>query len=196
MDIIPIIKNAIDSKDRLMVVYLGGSQPGAVREIAPLSLKNGKVRARCYISNVIKTFLAEKMQIMDSDGALSETNYKQDEVFPLFNSYNEVYEYLKQRLLDLGWHVTFTSDSISLHKKFKNGNPRKTSEVSIYFDEYTFEMYADWDSERSFTPEVEERKKMNPYMFSAKNEQTCGFKTLEKSVRKFVKFSELLAPNK
>ncbi|KZN59339.1 hypothetical protein N473_04030 [Pseudoalteromonas luteoviolacea CPMOR-1] len=196
MDTLSIIENAINSKEKLMVVYLGGSQPGAVREIAPLSIKNGKVRARCYMSNVIKTFLTEKIQIMDSDGALTETNYTQDEVYPLFHSYYEVYEYLKQRLLYLGWHVTFTSDSISVHKKFKNGNPRKTSEVSIYFDEYTSEMFADWDSEGSFTPEVEVRKKKKPYMFSAKNEQTCGFKTLEKSVRKFVKFSELLAPNK
>jgi len=196
MDISPIIEKAINSKERLMVVYLGGSQPGAVREIAPLSQKNGKIRARCYMSNAIKTFLAEKMQIMDSDGALTETTYKQEEILPQFNSYNEVYDFLKQRLADLGWYINVKKDSLSLHLKFKNGNPLKRSEVSIYFDEYTTDCYVDWDSNGDFSPEIEERKKTNPYMFSAKDQQTCGFKTLEKSALKFIKFAEILAPNK
>jgi len=196
MDISPIIEKAINSKERLMVVYLGGSQPGAVREISPLSLKNGKIRARCYMSNVTKTFLVEKMQIMDTDGVLTETSYKQEEALPKFISYSEVYDFLKQRLVEFGWHINFTTDSVSLHLKFKNGRSLKRSEVSIYFDEYTFDCYAEWDSDGNFSPEIEERKKISPYMFSAKDQQTCGFKSLEKSVLKFIKFAELLAPNK
>lgn len=195
MDILPIIEKAISSKEKLMIVYLGGSRPGVVREIAPLSLDNGKVRARCYLSNTVKTFMIKKIQIMDSDGVLTEANYQQDEVFPFFNSYSEVYDLLVNRLVDLGWYIELSNDSISLHRKFKNGKLRKSSEISIYYDEYVYDEYVVWGSGSNEIPEAKKRKKMNPYMFSARNEQTCGFKSLEKSVRKFVKYAELLAPN-
>lgn len=41
---------------------------------------------------------------------------------------------LKERaggLSELGWHVETADDCISLHKRFKNGKPHKTSTVSL-----------------------------------------------------------------
>lgn len=60
------LQEAIDDGEELKVIYQGGSQPGSLREIAPISLKNGKVSARCFTSNAVKSFLLEKISIVDA----------------------------------------------------------------------------------------------------------------------------------
>jgi hypothetical protein len=58
------LENAIDSSATLRVRYFGGSSPGGEREIQPISVKDGKVRARCLLSGETKTFIVEKMELV------------------------------------------------------------------------------------------------------------------------------------
>ena len=53
MDMEQKLKEAIEDGEVLRVKYAGGSQPGAQREIAPISVKVGKVRARYYTSKAV-----------------------------------------------------------------------------------------------------------------------------------------------
>lgn len=46
---------AIQSGDTLQVRYFGGSSPGGKRELQPISVKDGKVRALCTSSIDLRT---------------------------------------------------------------------------------------------------------------------------------------------
>lgn len=43
-----VLVDAIENKQSLTVVYLGGSQPGTLRNISPISINGDKLRARCH----------------------------------------------------------------------------------------------------------------------------------------------------
>lgn len=60
------LKLAMNSGEIVKVSYYGGSQPGAIREIVPLSFfgKN-KIKALCIRTNTKKTFFIEKIEIED-----------------------------------------------------------------------------------------------------------------------------------
>lgn len=60
-----VLQEAITTGEVLRIRYEGGSQPGAERDISPISLKEGKVRARCYSSNAVKLFVIDKITILD-----------------------------------------------------------------------------------------------------------------------------------
>ena len=47
----------------------------------------------------------------------------------------------------LGWHVELTEHRISLHRRSKNGKPRKTNDVTMGFDEFTVELFDDFDGQ-------------------------------------------------
>jgi predicted DNA-binding transcriptional regulator YafY len=64
MNIEASLKEAIETGEVLKVRYHGGSQPGALREIAPISVNGDKVRARCYSSDAVKTFVIGKVEIV------------------------------------------------------------------------------------------------------------------------------------
>ena len=61
--ILDSLQEAIQSGHSLKVRYFGGSTPGAERELFPLSIANGKVRARCVVTQQAKTFVIEKMEL-------------------------------------------------------------------------------------------------------------------------------------
>ena len=82
------IREAAEAGEVLRVIYAGGSQPGARREIAPISIQNGKVRARCFSSNAVKTFVIDKIEVVEGNqattavewnaGAMPSVNYSAD----------------------------------------------------------------------------------------------------------------------
>ena len=63
---------AIEDGEVLRITYAGGSQPGAERDIAPISIKDGKVRARCYSSNAVKMFVIDKVSLVGASSSTSE----------------------------------------------------------------------------------------------------------------------------
>lgn len=62
-EVLARLESAIGTGELVSIVYHGGSQPGAFREITPLQIEDGKVRARCYTSNAVKTFALDKIEL-------------------------------------------------------------------------------------------------------------------------------------
>ncbi|MDA6709672.1 hypothetical protein OSL02_25410, partial [Escherichia coli] len=58
-----ILLDAIENKKSLTVIYLGGSQPGTLRDISPISISEDKLRARCHSTNAVKFFNIGKIQL-------------------------------------------------------------------------------------------------------------------------------------
>jgi TM2 domain-containing membrane protein YozV len=49
------------------IAYRGGEQPGTQRQIFPLKIKGGEIRARCITSGEIKTYYISRMQLITDD---------------------------------------------------------------------------------------------------------------------------------
>jgi hypothetical protein len=54
VDVETVLQEAIETGEIITIIYKGGSKTGAKRDISPISIKNGKVRARCHSSNAVK----------------------------------------------------------------------------------------------------------------------------------------------
>jgi predicted DNA-binding transcriptional regulator YafY len=66
------LREAIQAGETLKIVYNGGSNPGALREIAPISLSGDKLSAHCYSSNAVKSFAIDRIVLVDGQSATSE----------------------------------------------------------------------------------------------------------------------------
>ena len=66
-----VLVDAIENKQSLTVVYLGGSQPGTLRNISPISINGDKLRARCHSSGAVKVFNLGKIQLPSDSCAVS-----------------------------------------------------------------------------------------------------------------------------
>ena len=139
MDVVQALESSIEAGEILVVAYHGGSKPGSVREIAPISIKNGKVRARCYSSNAVKTFIAEKIEILNSHEDKPSEKWEASIVpFSDCDSISSFIENARSDLEELGWFVQCSKDEhAQLFRYFKNGKLRKTSDIDFSFNEYT-----------------------------------------------------------
>lgn len=192
MDVQEKLQEATESGEVLKVKYHGGSQPGSIRDIAPISVKSGKVRARCYTSNAVKTFSIDKIEILEGGAAQKEATWNKN----IENTVNYVsLEELKNEKLpeleSLGWHVEYNETSLSLHRRFKNGKPLKGSDVSIDFEEFDYDYVAGEDGE---IHKENERKRVRPWVLRAKNKDTVTYGRLDKAVSLFLEQAIALAP--
>lgn len=128
-DIIAILTEARETGEILKVKYFGGSQPGSIRQLSPIKISQTEIRAREIETGAVKTFLLDKMELVDS--LTIQTNYvpNKKEVEPL--TIREGLSSKIETLTTLGWHVNLDENSISLHKYFKNGKVRKGADVGI-----------------------------------------------------------------
>ncbi|EOO8726807.1 hypothetical protein I5R18_RS00010 [Escherichia coli] len=69
-----ILLDAIENKKSLTVIYLGGSQPGTLRDISPISISEDKLRARCHSTDAVKFFNIGKIQL-PSDSSMITVPY-------------------------------------------------------------------------------------------------------------------------
>ena len=53
MSITDKLAKAVDAGEIVRIVYHGGSQPGTIREIAPIAVENNKVSALCLASEIV-----------------------------------------------------------------------------------------------------------------------------------------------
>ena len=183
---------AIEAGEVLKVVYNGGSQPGALREIAPISIKNGKVRARCFSSHAVKLFMVEKIKVIEGEenppAAEWSSNAKPTH---RYESVIELLEKEKTFITDLGWHIENDKDCLSLHRRFKNGKAMKGSDVSLDYEEFTYDLVVGLDGELH---EENMRKRQRPWTVRGKNQDTRTFGSLEKAAEVFMEWAKLLAP--
>lgn len=187
---------AINAGEVLCIRYHGGSQPGAARDISPISIDGPKVRARCYTSNAVKLFVIDKIEICSGHhpdnvpawDPTTKTKYQ-------FASLTELHQVIADELHTLGWHVEHNDDFISLHRRWKNGKPLKGSEVSITYSEFVEEEHADLDEDGNLIyHETYKRRNARPYSVRARKINTRSFGIMEKAAELFMEQAKELAP--
>lgn len=188
------IETAILNGEILEIKYFGGSTPGRQRSIAPVKIEGNKLKARCLVTNIVKTFSLDKISFSDggevyeaSKNAVEQLNRQSFEnIEDLYINYKPIFE-------EKGWFVKLdNSESLSLHSYFKNGNPKKSSDVSIFYDEYSEQMIYDLEKDDFIT---EKTKKQKPWCVMAKGETTRNYANLHHCIETFIDFSEKLSPN-
>jgi hypothetical protein len=90
------------------------------------------------------------------------------------------------------------SGSLSLHARFKNGNPKKGADVELSYEKFAYEMVVDWESDSEYLeaePKITGERK-RPWTVRAKKETTKSFGSLDKAVVPFLEWSEKYAPSR
>jgi hypothetical protein len=188
-----ILQKAIDNAEVIKIKYHGGSQPGTVRKISPISISNDKVIARCLSSNSVKAFIISKIELCESnnqDDGIEWDPAKKSEV--KYGSFAIFCDLHRSELESLGWHVNSDANFISIHRRFKNGNPLKGSDVSLYYEEFTSDVFVDMDGEFR---EENVRKRQRPWMVSVRGMQSRTYGNLDKAADLFMEHAKLLSPN-
>ena len=186
------LQNAIEAGESLKIVYNGGSQPGAMREITPISIKGQKTYAHCFASNAVKLFAIEKITILSEEDRLTGIIWKPKET-EHYESIADLLEDLRDTLIGLGWYIKSDDICISLHRKFKNGNPMKRADISIGYEEFTYDSVVDFDGE---CHEENKRKKQRPWYVRGKTINTRCYGNLGKASELFMQSAASLAPLK
>lgn len=184
------ILKAIDSGGSLRVRYFGGSSPGTERELHPLSLKDGKVRARCIPSGETKTFLLEKMELA-VEGVPSVLANTLPTPPAVCSSVEEFAAYHANNLQQLGWVVQRDGEAISLHRTFKNGKLIKTPDVSLDFEAIAYDLVFDGED----VVETNHRDRSRPWVLRAKDHATKTFGDFAKAQLAFLESAKSLAPH-
>lgn len=146
-DVERALVDGIENGEWFEVIYHGGSNPGARRRIAPISVSDNKVRARCYTSNAVKLFALSKIEILESDDAVeSAPEWRVDAVpknFPGMNDARDVYAVYKDILAANGWRVELVEYDVGWHLMLygflKNGKPRKTASMRLEYEHTTYD---------------------------------------------------------
>jgi len=167
------IQKAIQDEQQISIIYHGGSQPGASRDIIPSAIFDNKVRAVCLLSHKSKVFVIDKIQIADSNLVEATPNWTNGITFHEFTTIEEIHDATRDTLIGMGWHVNFDEQVISLHRCRKNGTPLKGCDVSISFETMTHDLFVNEDGELY---EANHRKRQNPWTIRAKNRHHKSFK--------------------
>lgn len=185
------LEETINTGEILTIKYDGGSMQGQPREIFVLKVLKDRIRAKCLTTNAVKTFIIDKIEICDEESlkSLKPIELPKKKVYE-YENLEDFYEQNKDTLEDLlNWTIKFESDSLSLHRRFKNGNPLKTADVEIYFEEYE----ETWSAEKN-EPVENGYKRVKPWVVRAKNINTRAFKNINRALEFFYKQSEKFAP--
>ncbi|WP_342807810.1 hypothetical protein [Alteromonas sp. M12] len=195
MDVSENIKGAIECDEVLTIKYNGGSKPGSVRQVLPLQiLEDGKVRAKCLVTNRAKVFLIDKIEIVDHELRNSEQSWENTKV-KFYSNIEEVYFEFKNKLEALGWHVVYENElengnALHVYDRFKNGNLKKSPAGTLSFSEYVIE----YDDETG-KPYLTSKKRKIPYTFYAPNGDGTRLSSLAKCVDRFIAGAIEEAPN-
>jgi hypothetical protein len=134
-----LLKSAVDSGQRVTLVYLGGSSPGRPRPVVPLLLTDEDLVAVEPGSSTRKTYKVSRIASVQVGEAVSPAQptapANLPSLVPGAESLSAYVEVVRPELLACGWHLHESEDSFGVGTRFKNGKPRKTPSVLIsYFD--------------------------------------------------------------
>ena len=214
MNISDRLRQAIQAGEVLTVVYHGGSNPGAVRKIAPMEILGGKVSARCFTSEATKTFFIEQIAVIENSSVSHALTWTPQADQPKFGSLADFVSANSNDWLSGGWHIEHQEAQLSLHRKFKTGKPLKNYDVSLNYEEYASdwdcgrethihvslfgheEHASDGDCGRETHIHMEEnfRKRQRPWVVRAKNHDTSTYGSLDKATEMFLQHARNLAP--
>lgn len=182
------LKNAIDNGASLRVRYFGGSTPGGEREIQPISVKDGKVRARCLLSGETKTFVVGKMELV-VDGTPSQLASTMPPPVVTYESIDEFLANQTAALQALGWVVQREGETISLHRTFKNGKLIQTPDVELRYEAIAYDLVFDGEQ----VTEANHRERSRPWVVSAKKQTTKTYGDFGKAQITFLEFAKSLS---
>lgn len=193
-----LIQNAIDSKQKINVIYHGGSLKGQSRVLGPISIKGNKVRAKCYTTNALKSFLIERIQVITESGAL--TKDRSSEVIQLpkvepQQTLPDVQNAITPHFPIENWLVDFKGDdkSLSIFSRFKNGNPKKLPELQICYEEYRTELII--DDETGDYKEVTKKRTKNWVVRYKKTKSSISYSHLNTAADRFFDWCKELLGN-
>ena len=127
---------AANSGEIVRIVYHGGSQSGASREIRPVAVMGDVLRAYDVVSGIEKHFRLSKIELA-GDAHVTAPTYDALASSP-GEDQRTILDFFAPRVAGLealGWHVVLLRDALYLHRRFKNGRPRKTPEVEMVRDD-------------------------------------------------------------
>lgn len=185
------LREAIETGEVLEITYQGGSQPGTCRAISPICIENDKVRATCLNSKTVKLFMIEKIVTVNSikQPELSECSMSPQPLHH-YESISELLEQKRDVFIGLGWHIESDEDHLSLHRRWKNGKPHKGSDVSLDYEEYTYDLVVDMDGKEH---QENLRKKTRPWIVRGKNKNTRTFGKRDAAADVFIEWADLLS---
>ncbi|NLS14760.1 WYL domain-containing protein [Vibrio sp. SM6] len=98
MGVLEQLQAAADKERKMMVAYYGGSNPGDIRELTPISVDEETrcFQAVCHISNEVKTFRVDDTEII---GRATSTYHWE----PKPSKFSLMFSGLKSRLELAGW---------------------------------------------------------------------------------------------
>lgn len=180
-EIIKTLQTAIGTGELVNIIYNGGSEPGKSRMIIPIKIDGGKVRARCYVTNAVKTFNIDKMILSPTDqfdytGGHKDPETLQDAIAPFMDE-----------LKSLGWEIDIDDYGIGLFSYFKNGKRRKMPDVSLHYSETS----ESWDKDFGYEEDRTIKDKSRPWYVHGHS-----FKYLSKAIVKFMDYATERAPKK
>jgi hypothetical protein len=176
-----LLAAAIGTGEVIRIVYHGGSRPGSVRDVRPLSVTPEALRAQDIASGLDRTFLLEKIEITDAPVTAPGRGPQtiEEAIGPKI-----------PELQALGWHLEQTPAMITVHKSFKIGRkPRKKVHVSIWFEEYTGIIVVGEDGDDADGDPIareETWKSRAPYHVSSDSLRTRSFANLWKAAALFI----------
>lgn len=124
------LNEAAEAGEVITVVYHGGSQPGTKRRLSPIKATSRELRAKDILTDEVKTFLVSKIEIVPDNHPAKE--YVAGFVAqPEFTGLLDALGSKVKELEAVGWHVNLSESSVSVHRYFKNGKPRKGGDAGI-----------------------------------------------------------------
>ena len=182
---------AIGSGEILTVRYGGGRQPGATRQIQPRARDEQFAEALCIATEIVKRYRLDKIEIMPPSSALTYDPLKprqfEGHTLPDFVAA------VRGDLEGLGWVVSAAESEVNVMRRFKNGKPMKTPDVTLRFSAFVFDLYAEADG----TLREESRPSKRPwYAGSGKKKRFSTFTTLPPAASLFMQLCRELAPPK
>jgi hypothetical protein len=184
VEAVELLKKAIEKRQNIKIAYRGGSYPNQIRSIYPLKLQSDRLIARCIPSNIVKTFMLEKISVAyDANGPEWGTSIEKK-----YNSLNEFKTKNIDQLQNKGWHITFDFQDdrgvINLHKKRKNGKPFKKVEICIgCTPDYFYKTQYDIKSNRYIEKKCKVRKPW--YVSQYQHRETKNYSCLDDAAEEF-----------
>lgn len=176
-----VLQNAIEAKERVDIIYLGGSRPGSSRSIAPISISNNRVRARCYSSNIVKYFDIKKIKLPSSAPLVRYEDYTEKK----YKTTQDIFDDFCVLYPNTSLICDYSPTSISILGYVKNGKRKSKRSISITY----YERCSDTLSVRiNANLEVEYYKpKTRPWSISGPLGNTIAYSDLHKAAMEFFK---------
>lgn len=185
------LRQAAASGEVLRIVYHGGSQPGTVRAISPVTVAATEVQARDLATGIVKTFKLKKVELAGAESAAPEYDPGMQSGLDHGASLREVFVDKLADLHALGWHVELADEAVSVHRYFKNGKPRKGADVSLSYSEFVTDYFVELDGDLH----EETRKAVRPYRVDSRRFSSGRtFGKLGRAVSLFLVEAHALAP--